>query len=468
VALALAVSVALVCGLSFQSRFTGDGAGFAGLFVLEQDPYYNVAYLPLARGLRALCSFEESLGPLRALSVIGAGLSVGLAFLLVRCFGRTRTSALVTALLYATTPALAHFGTTIEVHTPAAAAVGLVGVVTWLAPWQRPRWALALVALLAPILFWTQQTSLLLLPGWVLLVQLARSRSVGPFGWRALVLGVAPALLASLLLALATANWLRFGDFGLTVESQMTQITQDRLAGDTLWSEWIRPLRFVLPVALLGAWRLRRERSELLTVALLCAPAVIFFSWWGIEERGGYFLTSGIFLLPLVAGAFERASPMAIVGGLTLAAVQGVFAAGEVRAYDQGWRVDERVALVREALDERGIFLSTVDQAPPIAVYAPGAEEFPVWRALTDIYLRSGNAMPEPDAVLELFMPQCDRWLKRHGQIVFETGYRNLSGRALDEQKRPWYELIEQALRERYRVRDVDHPYWSLLIVEPN
>src|SRR6185436_16334727 len=98
--------------------------------------------------------------------------------------------ALVALALLVLAPSLWFFGTTVEIHALHFGCVALVAAVTLLAPWRRPALALALTALAFPLLYWSHQAAFMLGPGWVLLVQYARSRHGTRYSWRALLLGV--------------------------------------------------------------------------------------------------------------------------------------------------------------------------------------------------------------------------------------------------------------------------------------
>ena len=484
---ALAALVALLAGALYaatqQTRLTGDGAGLAGFHVLG-GTYYNILWLPAAGLLETLLAPQDPLGAPRLLGVLCGGLGVGLALLVARGFGAARRGAAAAALLLAVTPPLWFFATTIEVHALHFAAVGLCACLTLFAPWRRPALALALVAASFPLLFWTQQSSLLLGPGWVLLVQHARARKAAPFRWRTLLLGIGPLLLGMLLLAIAVANLVRFGRFDLSVTSQTELIREHFGTGRSVaivWQEWAAPLGLLLVAALVGLARGGLGRHALAALAGLLLPPMAFFFGWGVFERGGYFLPSAIFLAALAARALDpllarpgagrsaASAPRAgVPGALVVAAavlLQGWHARRTIGAYDVGFDVRERVALLDRLLPEGGTFVSTVEAAPPIAVHRPDVQEIDLWDFVVQAWLQTEGEL-DPGTVQGALLPHVERILAREGRVVVELGYRNQGNGRREELMKRHMEPLVRTLEERWSTRLVEDPWWPMLVVE--
>jgi hypothetical protein len=378
----------------------------------------------------------------------------------------------VATVLLALSPALWFFGTTIEVHALFFGAVTFAALVTLLVPWRHPGLALALVALLFPVLYWAHESAFLLGPGWVLLVQYARARRGTRYSWPALLLQVGPVLLLALGLGIALASLARDGSVAAVVESTRVQLEvpgyQAALHGrSVLWNEWFLPLGLFVPLALSGSPLLRQEAWRLPSFAALLLVPLVFFSWWGVLEQGGYSLGSAGFLLVPVAlliGGWSR--PRGVLA-LFLLAGQAAWARVRIESFDQGWVPAERVTQVRSALGDSGLLLSSVGLAPDIRIDLPGVEEFSLRHFVHSACLREHRLVP-PQEIVASLAPHLLRLFERHERVALETGFHRLTvrdGPALSAFV-PSLSAVEEFLREHYLTRELAHPYWGLLVLE--
>lgn len=476
IAALLALLVGCLYALTFQTRWFGDGPGLATMHALGTgERYYHLLYLPACDLVQRVLGLADPFLAPRLLSIVPAALGLGLCHVVLRATGARAPAALVALALLALAPSLWFFGTTVEIHALHFAMVAFVAAVTLLAPWRRPALALLLVAAAFPLLYWSHQASFTLGPGWVLLVQYARARHGRRFSSRALVLGVGPLLLAALLAAVGVSYLVRFGSLATAWQDVRAQIALQDVqggigtSGSTWRDEWLLPLGVLVPLAALGFAHLRREPLlAAATAALLLVPAA-FFLWWGVTEMGGYFLGSAPFLLVPVTRLFaaprRNGLRLSLALALVLVACQGWLGATRKAAFDEGWDPARRVELVREALDEQGLLVTSVDFAPNIACTLPRVKEFSLTVMLRNACAREQRLLgpAELRAHAQRILPPLFR---RHARIVVEVGY----ARAREEELIPAFRLglaaIEEMLREQYVVRAIDDPYWPLLVLE--
>jgi hypothetical protein len=473
-AAALAVLVGLVYALTFQTRFYNDGPPLTEMHVLHtRELHTHVLYLPVCDLVASVVGTKDPLLALRLVSVVPAALGCGFTFLLMRACGAPVFGALVAALLLALSPSVWFFGTTIEVHALLFGVVTFVGLVTLLAPWQRPALALCLVAAVFPLLYWAHESTFVLGPGWVLLVQYARTRRGGRYSWPALLLGVGPVLLLALCVSVGTASLARFGSVLGILRDVDTQLDvpgyQPAMHGrSVLLNEWLLPLGVLVPLALLGARRLGREAWRPLAIGALVLLPLAFFVWWSVIERGGYFMGSDAFLLVPVAlllGDWSRGKGLL---ALLLLAGQATWARHRIDEFDQGWVPAERVAQVRSALGDSGLLLSSVGFAPSIHIDLPGVEEVSMRNFVRSICLREHRLVP-PEEIVATLRPFLLRLFERHERVAFETGFHRVTvedSPALTAFA-PSLAAIEVFLRENYAATELPHPYWGLLVLEP-
>ncbi len=472
IALALAVVVGLVYALTFQTRFYNDGPPLTEMHVLHtRELHTHVLYLPVCDLVASVLRVDDPLLALRLVSIVPAAAGCGFTFLLMLSFGAPLFGALVATLLLALSPALWFFGTTIEVHALLFGTVTLVALVTLLAPWQRPALALALVAALFPLLFWAHESTFVLGPGWVLLVQYARARRGGRYSWPALLFGVGPVLLLALCVSVGTASLARFGSVLGILRDVDTQLDvpgyqpamHDR---SVLLHEWLLPLGVLVPLALLGARRLGREAWRPLAIGALALLPLCFFAWWSVIERGGYFLGSDAFLLvpaALLLGGWSRGKGLL---ALLLLAGQVTWARHRIDEFDQGWVPAERVAQVHTALGDSGLLLASVGFAPSIHIDLPGVEEVSMRNFVRSTCLREQRLVP-PEEIVATLGPYLLRLFERHERVAFETGFpEGAKDSPALAAFAPSLAAIEAFMREHYTVRELPHPHWGLLVLE--
>ncbi len=473
--LAVAAAFALAAGLLFaatlQTRMYGDGGGLVSMLASgEGHRYHNVLYLPYLRAFDALVPGDEPIRTATLASALAAALGCGATWLVARGLGAAREGAALATALAAVTPAVWFFATTVEVAAPHFAAVALCAAIVLRAPWRRPWLALALVAATFPLLALTHQTAVLLGPGWVALVAYARARVAPPFG-AAFVLGVVgPLLLAALVATLLAASWYRTGELALvdsTVTSVLDEYTGIATPADFLWPGWMRPLALVLPLALAGAWTLRREPLALTALLVSCAIPFAFFTWWwGVPENGAYFLGTLPFYAALVARAADALRPAARRALFAVAlVVQALLGRAYVAEWDRGYDPYERVEHVRAALGESGVLLSTTFAAPEIDVHLPGIEEHSLIAPFARAAAEAGYG---PDQFVAVVLPAIDEFTAGR-RIAVETNYRQLApSRPLTYRlAEPYFDALLAALRERRTWAEHPHESWGLVVFEP-
>ncbi len=473
VAAALTLLVGLLYALTFQTRYYNDGPGLVSMHALQEGRvYYHVLYLPACSLVESVLGLADPLVAPRLLSILPGALGCGFAFLVLRLCGGSIFGALAGVLLLALSPSMWFFGTTVEVHALVFCAVALVALVTLLAPWHRPMGALFVVAAAFPLLYWSHQATFVLGPGWVLFVQFARARHGGRFSWRALLLEVGPVLLGALVFAIAIAAYVRFGSLVPAWEEVQRKVhapeTRAVIEKRAIWlNEWLLPLGLLVPLAFAGAARIRRPAELGAAIAALIGVPLFFFLWWGTLEKGGYFLSSSVFLLVPVAFLLDGSSRARILLALLLLAAQATYARARIDAFDTGWDPAERVEQVRSVLGESGLLLTTVTFAPNIHIALPGVEEHSLTVMVRQSIARSGRSLT-PAGALEPVKPFLARLLERHARVAVEIGFHRVTLQDSPSLTAfaPYLKAIEDFLREQYVVSEFPHPYWPMLLLE--
>lgn len=467
--------LALVAGLlyaaTYQTRLFGDGPGLLSSQILGTgETYVHVLYHPACGFLERLLGVDPRQS-VRLASLLPGALGVGLAYLVFRRCAAERFGALVAAGLLMLSPALWFFATTAEVHALLFGAVAALAALTLYAPWRRTGLALALVAAGFPVLHFAHQSSFVLGPGWVFLVQFARARRARPFSWPALLLGVGPLLLAALGLGIAIAYFVRFGSISALWGEVSHEVGGNHRYSSynvQIWrDEWLLPLGLLVPLALIGFARLRRVPYLTLATATLLGVPTAFFLWWNIFENGGYFLGSALFLGIPIAHGLGRATPGKVGLALLLLAAQGTFAHQRIHARDQGWDPAERVEAVRAVLGDSGFLLSTVALAPDIRCDLPGVEEFSLVMTVHRA-CQAEKRMLSPEEALAPMRRFLGRLLERHERVAVDLSYHDL--RPQDSPAlaglAPHLAAIEAWLREHYVVTDFPRASWPLMRLE--
>ncbi len=471
VAALIALAAGVLYALTFQTRWFGDGPGLARMHASGSTGYYHLLYLPACDVLEGAFGLADPFGALRLLSILPAALGAGLVYLVARACAAPPIGALLALALLVLAPSLWFFGTTVEIHTLHFGTVALVALLTLLAPWRRPRLALALVALAFPLLYWTHQAAFTLGPGWVLLVQFARARHGTRFSWKGLVFGVGPALLGALLAGVLVSYLVRLGSLAAVWQDVREQLElqsgqANLLATRPVWrDEWLLPLGVLVPLAALGLASLRRERLLLATLSVLVLVPTAFFLWWGVYEMGGYFLGSAPFVVVAVARLFGRGGRASLALALVLVVVQGAFGWSRLRAYDQGFDPAKRTELVRAALGERGLLVTTTDAVPSIEYSLPDVKQVSLI-GLISAACQQERALLSSEQMVEHARRMLAPRFRRNERIALELGYKRRSGEEEIPEFRLGLEAIERDLRARYEVREIDDPYWPLLVLE--
>jgi hypothetical protein len=478
-AAALALAVGALYALTFQTRWYGDGPGLASIHALGlEERYYHVLYLPLCDLVQRVLGGDDPFRVVRLMSVVPMALGIGLGYLVLRACAAPRAGTLVALAALALAPSTWFFGTTVEVHALLVASVALVAVVTLYAPWQRPRLALTLVVAAFPLLYCAHQAAFVLGPGWVLLVQYARSRHGTRYTWPQLLLLVGPLLLAALVAAVALSGWVRFGALAPLVGELEKQVLLERSqelapfahASPPTWSaEALLPLGVLVPLALLGCARLLRVRWLAPAIAALVLVPTAFFLWWGVYERGGYFLGCALFLAVPVAHLAGRVDRTALALAVPLLVAQAVLGWGALAAWNGRFDPVERDAQVRAALGAGpGTLLSTSEGAPDVRCTLPALEETSLLGFVRNACTRERRLL-SPDEIVALLRPFLARLLERGGPVAVELGYARVPPEESPSIAAfaPHLAAIEHDLRARHTVRELEHPDWPLIVLAP-
>ncbi len=464
-ALALAAVFTTAYRLAFQDRMLGDGAGLATFFARGDSYAHHFLYLPACRFVAVFTPGDDPIGPAKLLSALAAGVGIGLTYLAARAFGAARFGALTATLLLALAPGLVFFGTTVEVHALHFLAVSLAAWAMLGLPWRRPAVALPLAGALAGVCFWGHQLSVLLGPGWVYVAQLARSRRAEPFATRTLLLVVGPVLLLGILASSALANYLRAGSLLPSASEELGILTAFQRPPEAMmffWDGWLLPLALLLPLAgfAFAMGEMERRAQRALFVLILLPTAFLF--WWGVSERGGYVLGHAPFLVALCALAFREVTKRAVALAATMLVVQGAASWWFVTDWDRGWKVEERVELVREHLGEEGLFVAAVDNAPSIEIYLPGVREVSLWDTVGRAYTEEMS----PREFVDWYLPQVRTLLATTGGALVELGFEGQEDRSIVAARLEYYRPLVAALREEYATKRIEHPWWPMLWVE--
>ena len=430
-ALLIGLGLALIYRATRQRWLWNDGFGLGPQ--LEWDPgssWPHPLYLPVVRALAALPGEAWPYGPLWAASWLPGALSIAALFLWLR---RTveRSVALCWSLLFAFSPLVWFFATTIEVHALHAAVVGLGALLVWQLPWARPALALPLAALAFLALAASHLTAALLLPGWWALCRCCAADPRGRIGpeisdpsasdpappdglealgpptpgketrdprgvpmrssplsavqlWLVLPLLLLLAWLASLA-GSAAGHW--GGGLAGAIDQILDQIRRDARGPSWGWIEadLLVPLGYLpwLPIAL-GALALSRRgpASRGLATLLWIAPLLGFTALWAVPNAGGYLL--GL-LLPLgeLAARGGAALFRSARGRLLLPLALLPWVAWSGWRDNQAWRALERAearaqraAAVAAQGSAAGLLLSFDPRRQPIGLDVPGVREF--------------------------------------------------------------------------------------------
>jgi len=433
-----------------------------------------VLYLPFAKLLCALVPEGAFVLPLQLASNLPAALGVGGNYLLMRALGAPRLGAAAGAALVGLAPAYTFFATAVEVHGLHAGVAPFALLAVLCAPWRNRALSLLIAALAMVLLYGTHQTGALLGLGVVLMCGVGARNSGRPFTWPGLIFGVGPALFLALVAAMGAAALYRFGVFDPRLELQGSMdLAQGAAAGvtasglDVVWLV-VWPLALVLPLGLLGIVRARPPALECAVLAALVVLPWMVIALWGVVESGAYFLaTLGLLIWPLARIAPAR--PTMPVWGLALLliAVQGVLGVRRVTAWDQGYQLADRVALVEEVFAAAGAqapfqgwLVSFTGYAPSIRLWFPTLRETGVGQALA--MAGAGGATPADadgaTASLEVL-------LGPH-PVVIDTTYLADWPRVRHTPFAPYLKAAADGIEARYELRRFQRGSWHVWLVE--
>ncbi|HZN41795.1 MAG TPA: hypothetical protein VFD82_23525 [Planctomycetota bacterium] len=463
------LSAALYSTTRLGRIYGNDGAMLSDWFAFPDRAYlgyHNVLYLPAAWWLQAalpaglLAPADDPVAVLQALSRWYGAIGTAFTYLCCRRLGAGPWASVAGTGLLAVSPVLWFFGSAVELHTLHFAVVTACAWITLAAPWQRPVLATTLTAAVFWLPYLTHQSTPILGPGWVLLVQCARARSTAAFRPLALFL-VGTTLLLSLTLGHLLSNWLR--GFGLTLNPDFVVTTvggwRHAFTPSIVWEAFLGPLFLLVPVTIAALCVRRVDHWLRWCGAVFLVPGVGCVLWWGIPENGGYLLGQSWVMAVLVAALASRLPRrVAIPSALVLLALQAWAGFHFVRDFDrEGFQIAERVDRVRQHLGGKGLVLSSNDNAPSVKIYLPGVEELnarlylvpveiplPVWFSVFYEMVKTGSG---------------------GGKFLFDTSYQlrsDLPPRMSESSK-----MLEEAIRRDFRVTELAHASWPMWLVEP-
>ena len=468
------LATALLYAATFQGRMYGDGGLFANKLVgFSRDGTSAVLYLPLARLVSRGGGGDDPLGSLKLLSIVGGALGVSCTWLIARGVGARRGGAATACALLALSPMCWFFSTTIELHALHFGVTAACVVVTLYAPWRRPAWALAMTLLAFPLVYLTHKTGLLLLPGWVALVQVARSRVAAPFRLRTLLFGVAPALSLAALATIVIEE-------RLTPSRELTElgtwVAINWSPGITmLWEGWLLPHFLLLPIAAyaLLVLPLRTALRFALWLSVLVPWAAMIAI--GVPELGAYFLGSAPLLAAAVACVPVERRMLPV---LVLVVLQAVAGFGQVRRFDRGFQIADRVAIVREIVgEERGLLLSVAgNSAARIEIHLPRVAEY----NLSNDLIRARVQGECEEQFAARIVARIEQVLERTEVVLVDQSYRHAFQADLNPTVRgaptvahdfsrltPYLQAFEVALHESFEVEYAPDRSWPMMIVRP-
>ncbi|HVS17530.1 MAG TPA: hypothetical protein VMT18_02935 [Planctomycetota bacterium] len=402
VAAGLCACLLLVYGVLAQDMLYGDAEMMLRVF----DPLGGPSRLwvlsllvVVARALRAIGVGATPFESLRAVSTFAGAVGAAAVFLLARGMGAGRRSSLAASLLLACAPAWVFFATTIEIHVLHAACFALAACAVVFAPWQRPLLALLLTSLALPLVCLSHQTGPILGAGLLALVQVGRQRrGLAPLSLRSLCFGVGPVYLAVLLASFAWNTHLSGAPLSdmLGRNVELVEFCSVPVTLSTFNDLWLAPLGVLLPVAiasvLTGA--LVGWRAAMLVATVV--PSFVFFTTWGVTERGGYALPSAVALTAsgaLLFSRFAAGGRLQVVTWL-MVGLHAVLALVDLQLY-QGPRLDDftrgRSAVVRETLGSPCVLYSVNFRS--LFIEFPGAREVNLYPRLLEA--QRAQATPE-------------------------------------------------------------------------
>jgi hypothetical protein len=320
-ALALAVfaSALALYGLTRQTVAFSDGVLMAARVARDGPvPYYNVLYLPLAWAFTTLLRPLAGWDAYVALGWFSAACGAASAVVLLRSLARSGIAtgtAVGWIAVFALTPGVWFFATTAEVHALQLLGVCVAVDLALAARTRTPARALGLVLLASALALLAHLTTVLLLPG---LLVLASGGAPG----RGLRLGAIPArawiaTAAALLAGAAALAWVFSSDSERLARTNPLQMLvvfgreyARRMASGGLYApdevvafldaELVRPAALLLLAPFLGL-AARRAHRLLVATGVAALPYLVLLPQGGVREGGAYYLS--LYPLFVLAGA---------------------------------------------------------------------------------------------------------------------------------------------------------------------
>jgi hypothetical protein len=476
IAAALFVALLLVFHGLAQDTTYGDGAPMLVVFAREgayRVLWQHVLHFPVGFALRWLGVGDTAFESLRAVSVVSGAAGAALAYILFRAWRCSRAAALGGSLLLALSPAWVFYSTTIEVHALHAACFAFAACAVVLAPWQRPWLAAALSALALPLVSLSHQSGPILGAGLLAMVQVGRERrGLSPLGWRALCLGIGPLYLAMLAGAFAWGAVLGGSTVTDQVISNAAQVSffHNHSEIETFAALWLEPFYVLVPLLLVACVSTRLGRWRSMAIGATLIPSLVYFTAWGVPERGGYALPSAVVIAVGAAALIDRIPARRVAGlvAVLLVGVQFLASLAGIRSY-KGPVWDDvtsvRTEVFREALGERFVLYSLNFLFQPIDG-PPDAREVNLYPDL----LRAGvEGTPHERFAHEIvsrIAADVDAGaVERAGASVgLDLSYR----RELLAARSEWIAYMDALmalLEERFWLQRTEHPRWPVVLI---
>jgi hypothetical protein len=145
-----------------------------------------------------------------------------------------------------------------------------------------------------------------------------------------------------------------------------------------------------------------------------------------------------------------------------LVAAELVLGVRTVRAWDTGFRADERLVQAERALGERGWLVSFAALAPRVDVWKPALVELPQDEIFREV-LEARTPVPEYAAAGLANL----RGLLDYGPVALDLAYERLPDDPVLALRRPYAEALVAAARAELDTELFDHPDWPVLLLRP-
>ncbi|HVS17531.1 MAG TPA: hypothetical protein VMT18_02940 [Planctomycetota bacterium] len=470
-AAALFTGLLIVFEFAAQDTLYGDGESMLRYFAPREGPpkvWSHTLLTTSARALRALGVGSSDFESLRAVSQVAAAAGGTATFLLARGWGARRVPALAAGLLLASAPTYVFYGTTIEIHVLHAACFAIAGCAVVFAPWQRPALAVAVSSLALPLICLSHETGPILGAGLVAMAQVGRERlGLKPLSLRALCFGVGPAFL---LVVVAAFVWnIHLG--GSTVPEVIARDVKEAhhfsapVTLDTFLEIWLEPLGLILPAAVAAVIAGAVAGWRLAALAATFLPSLIFFTSWGVIERGGYALPSATVLAVCSALLLSRARAGGRVEAIQwlMVALHALFACATVQAYvGPRWEdiSEGRSTVVHNVLGSPCVLYSINYRS--VFIEFPGANEVNLYP-----YLVQGmSSQATPDEFADDVFPLILADVESGASVGLDMSYYDAL-RIGSPLFHSYMEALQDRLRQHLWVQLVDDPLWPVQRLRP-